>query len=124
MVLGDLYVMEGICDAVLRWRLWPDRVDLALQVAGMTGAWREHHAAFARGVAAWEWALVDGVYNNLGRTIPDHTPGQPCDASDITSLEALKGTIPRARTIVLERAAKPRERDGLVKQLAKDHDSP
>ena len=120
LIYGDLLVMEGLCETILETGHWPDRLDTSEIARGMTVTWHEQRAAFVGGVPAWEWALVDGVYSTLVRTIPEHEPGQTCTDSDIASLKALQERIPRARHLVLERASSEKERNQLIAQLKKD----
>ena len=83
----------------------------------MAANWHDQRTAFVGGVKAWEWVLVDGVYSNLRRTIPEHEPGADTSDSDVASVKALAKTIPRAQDVVLLRAASKRERDELVAQV-------
>lgn len=120
VIYGDLQVLEGLCETILKANAWPNRLDAKTIADGMVANWREQRVAFVGGVKAWEWALVDGIYSNLVRTVPEHEPGQACTDSDIASLEALLQRIPRAGRIVLERAAPKRQRAELVAQLTRD----
>lgn len=119
LILGDLYVMEGLVETVLKNKAWPDRLDARALVERMTQTWMDRRAAFARGVEAWEWALVDGLYSNLERTVREHQPGETCTRSDLTTLEGIQAAIPDARQRVLERAATEQEREQLVSELSK-----
>ena len=119
LILGDLYVIEGLVDTVLKNQVWPDRIDARELVQRMSATWTMQREAFAAGVEAWEWALVDGLYSNLERTIREHDPGEKCTDSDITSLEGIKAALPNARERALEHAATRRERQKLAEELTK-----
>ena len=123
VILGGLYVLEAILEVILDGHRWPDRLDLQVQLQ----EWREVRAAFAEGVEAWEWALVDGVFSNLHRTALMVRPGQPCTAEDEKVVAWLLAVIPRARGVVLEYAASESERNQLAKQLGgqgSEHEDP
>ena len=114
LILGDLYVLEAGLELIETKRLWPHRLDLATPV--MT--WRENRQAFAAAVKAWEWAIVDGVYANLERTVPMARPGEACTENDLAMVSSLRrGVVDDATPIVVEQAIKKRERDEVFKQL-------
>jgi hypothetical protein len=77
VIYGDLQVLQAMCDTILGANAWPDRRDSEKLAEGMIANWREQRVAFVGGVKAWEWALVDGVYSNLVRTVPEHEPASP-----------------------------------------------
>jgi hypothetical protein len=114
VILGDLYVLEASVEVILEAKRWPDRFDLSSPL----DTWRDSREAFAEGVEAWEWALVDGVFSYLHRTAPMVRLGEPCSAQDEDVLAVLLKRIPKARDLVLEHATSKRERDRLVAQLA------
>lgn len=117
VILGDLYVMEGACEVLLSTKIWPDRMDLNASFTQMLESWAAERAAFARGARAAEWARVDGVYSNGSRTFRRADPGEQCSPNDLASLEALEQMLPRAKEIVLLRAADEKERDALVEEF-------
>jgi hypothetical protein len=115
VVLGDLYVLEGALDVILEARRWPDRLDLQ----AMVETWRGVREAFASGVAAWEWAVVDGVFSNLHRVGLMVRLSEPCTERDQDVVRDLRDRIPRAREVVLGQATSERERGQLVEQLTR-----
>jgi hypothetical protein len=114
VILGDLFVLEAALEVILRSHRWPDRLDLQ----AMVDTWRDVREAFALGVKAWEWALVDGVFSNLHRTALMVRLGEPCSHGDKDVLAELSGRIPRARDVVMEHSTFGRERDEVMKQLS------
>lgn len=114
LILGDLYVLEAGVEIILTNGRWPDR---SFDLQAVLETWRENRGAFAGGVKAWEWALVDGLFSNIHRTAPMVDAGQPTTLNDRSVLESLQQMIPRARDIVLQHAASQKELDDLVEQL-------
>ena len=113
LILGDLYVVEAAVELTLEQHRWPDRLDLESPLQ----TWRDAREAFADGVKAWEWALVDGLFSDLHRTARMVRLGEPCTQSDEKVLTSFLDRVPRARGVVIEHSTSADERDQLMKQL-------
>ncbi len=113
VILGDLYVLGDGLKVIMKVGRWPDRLDLQ----AMIDTWRGVREPFASGVAAWEWALVDGVFSNLHRVSLMVRLGEPFSDDDRDVLAELLGRIPRAQAVVLTHATSEHERDEMAKQL-------
>ena len=114
MILGDLYVLEAGIEVILEHSRWPDRFD----TQAITDTWREAREAFAGGVEAWEWALVDGLFSNYARTALMIRHGEPTTSNDEDVLRTLLAAIPRARDVVLEHSTSEDERERLMTELS------
>lgn len=112
VILGDLFVLEAALQVILQAHRWPDRLDLH----AMVDTWREVRTAFASGVKAWEWALVDGVFSNLHRTALMVRWGEKCSQADEDVVAELLGRIAPARDVVLKHSTSGQERDEVMKQ--------
>lgn len=116
LILGDMYVVEAALDLVSKKTRWVDRPQ-SLTAASET--WRAQREAFAAGTNAAEWAIVDGWFNNLARTLPMVRPGQPATTDDVDVVKDVLAGVERARAIVLERSASSRELRNLEAELRK-----
>jgi hypothetical protein len=115
VVLGDLYITEAMLEVVLKYRAWPDRLDLGPPIS----TWRDFRADFAAGVEAWEWALVDSFYSSLHRTSLMVRIGEPCTNGDLAVAAELLQTAVAARKVAAPHAVpKERERRQVIEQLA------
>lgn len=113
VILGDLYVIEGALELIRDTDRWPDRWDAVTPLT----TWQEQRTAFAGGVRAWEWALVDGLYSDLARTVPMIRPGEACTDRDRKVVLSVLGKVPRARERVLIHSASEDEREELVREI-------
>lgn len=115
VVLGDLFITEAMLEIVLKYRRWPDRLDLGPPVS----TWRQFRADFAAGAKAWEWAKVDSFYSSLHRTSLMVRTGQPCTEGDLAVVAELLEAVREAREVVAPHAVPTeRERREAVEQLA------
>ncbi|HEX6665522.1 MAG TPA: hypothetical protein VF081_02890 [Solirubrobacterales bacterium] len=115
VVQGDLYITEAMLEIVLKYKAWPDRLDLDSPIS----TWRQFRADFAVGVEAWEWAKVDSFYSSLHRTSLMVRAGQPCTDGDLAVAEELLEAARAARNVVTPYAVPGEgERREVIEQLA------
>jgi hypothetical protein len=114
VVLGDLIITEAMLEIVLKYRRWPDRLDLGPAIS----TWRQFRADFAVGATAWEWAKVDSFHGSLHRTSLMIRTGQPCTEGDLAVAAELRGAAKEAREVVAPHAVPTeQERREVVEQL-------
>jgi hypothetical protein len=111
---GDLLVLDEGIRVVLEAGKWPDWFNWTAPV----DAWREVREAFVGEIAAWQWALVDGVYSNLARVAP-RARGGALTQADRDVLEPLKQSAAQAHEIVLAHCAPVRELKRMAEEIQK-----
>lgn len=115
VILGDLYIVEAMLDAILKRRAWPDRLDLDPPLE----TWRQFRADFAAGVMAWEWAVVDSFFSSLHRTSLMVRVGEPCTQGDLAvATELLESARTARQSVVPHAVPSEKERRRVMEQMA------
>ena len=97
LIYGDLLVIDESCRVVMEHHRWANRY---MPFRSALDTWRGSREAFASDVKAWQWALVDGCFSNLVRTIPMIEPGKQISADDMSVLRDLRDAAGRALKVI------------------------
>ena len=101
VILGDLYLTEGLLKGVVEYKRWP----LVLDIARPLNAWREFRGAFAAAVSAAEWVQVDSIFSVLHQISLGATLGDESVEAALPTVNGLLERIPAAQQIVASHAA-------------------
>ena len=96
VILGDLYLTEGLLQGVIEYRQWP----LVLDISRPIETWREFRRSFAATVTVVEWIKVDSIFGVLHQISLGATLGEESVEAAMPMVEGLLKRIPEAQEIV------------------------
>jgi hypothetical protein len=113
LISGDLITAELLTDAILEHDRWPSP---PMSFDAERDRWFAQREAFAAGVSAFDWFMVESVYDHLATLADMSRPAQPLSTDDRAAIEKQRKRLKVANSVTADRGSSRREAREVVRK--------